>query len=166
MRKYAEAEAHSKSTIASLRQEKDNLEETIGALLEQVSRQDKILEAANERADSLLSTNEELNALNQNVTTSMNHVSNEKDHLTKKVFDLQEELAQRDIQLNNLINYLRISVTPSDYDNILASLQIKTSNLMQGNREAGKVIQFANVPRPRALSPHSGLNSPETILEL
>ena len=166
MRKHAAVEARSMATIASLRQEKDNLEETVGTLLEQNLRQEKNLEVANERADSLVSANEELSGLYESVTRSMNHVNDEKQNLTKKVVDLREELTQRDIQLNSLVDYLRMNVTPSDFDNVLASLQIKQSNLVRGIRKSGKATQSVNATRPRALSPHSGLNSPETVLTL
>ena len=51
---------HPNETIATLRTEKDDLEETVGTLLEQLARQDEKLEAANRRADGFHSIEEEL----------------------------------------------------------------------------------------------------------
>ena len=172
LNQHAAVEAQANETIATLRTEKDDLEETVGTLLEQLARQDEKLEAANRRADGfhsieeelhaantrvddLFSMNEELKASNASAALSTKRDDAERQALMQQVRRLHEELDQHDSELKHLVTRLRKVVSPQDFQELIAGLQNERNADLSGNTKSGQ----------RSRSPHSALNSPETLLK-
>ena len=172
LNQHAAVEAQANETIATLRTEKDDLEETVGTLLEQLARQDEKLEAANRRADGfhsieeelhaantrvddLFSMNEELKASNASAALSTKRDDAERQALMQQVRRLHEELDQHDSELKHLVTRLRKVVSPQDFQELIAGLQNERNADLSGNTKSGQ----------RSRSPHSVLNSPETLIK-